>query len=67
MNLSVPEYVNNALKWLADEKRWGQKYYRLSYKAVIKQVEYEIINLVAENLANNNESGVLDMLKKGKK
>ncbi len=31
MNLSVPEYVNTALKWLADEKRWGQKYYRLSY------------------------------------
>jgi|ETNmetMinimDraft_14_1059893.scaffolds.fasta_scaffold58133_2 hypothetical protein len=67
MNLSVPEYVTTALKWLADEKRWGQKYYRLSYIPVIKQIEFEIINQVAETLANNNESGVLDMLQKGKR
>ena len=34
---------------------------------MIKQVEFEIINQVAETLANNNESGVLDMLQKSKR
>ena len=27
LQLSVPEYVNQALKWLEDEEKWGKKYY----------------------------------------
>ena len=62
MSLSVPEYVSTALRWLEDEKRWGQKYYKHSYKKVIKIVEKEIIYEVAYKLATNEESGVKDML-----
>lgn len=64
MNLSVPEYVTTALKWLEDEKRWGEKYYPHSAALVIEKIEIEIINEVAEKISNDTESGVLDMLNK---
>mgnify|MGYP003389574700 CR=1 FL=1 len=54
MSLSVPEYIIMALKWLKNEEDNGKKYYRHSYKAVIKCIEKEIITEVADKLAQVN-------------
>ena len=62
MSLSVPEYVSTALRWLTNELDCGIRYYPHSYERMIILIEREIITEVAEKLANNESSGVVDML-----
>jgi hypothetical protein len=64
LTLSVPEYVNQALKVLKDEEERCEKYYASSKKLIVATIEEAIIVKHHKTLVQNPNSGVMVMFNK---